>query len=97
LEHPYAAFPDQIFSQLDFRRRKHCHLLYPLQRHLQYRRYIGQRCPLTKLALRMGDPTGDDYIADFLFPQWFKPYVSPACGTLALIGFIILGLRLLTA
>jgi hypothetical protein len=57
----------------------------------------GQRCPLTKLALRMGDPTGDDYIADFLFPQWFKPYVSPACGTLALIGFIILGLRLLTA
>ncbi len=56
----------------------------------------GQRCPLTKLALRMGDATGDDYIADFLFPQWLKPYVSPACGTLALIGFVSIIFRLLT-
>ena len=54
-----------------------------------------QRCPLTKLALRLGDKTGDDYIADFLFPNWFKPYVSLLCGSLAVIGLLIVGWRLL--
>ncbi len=55
----------------------------------------GQRCPLTKVAQRLGDKTGDDYIADILFPEWLKPYVSRLCGSLALIGFLIVGLRLL--
>lgn len=54
-----------------------------------------QRCPLTKLALRLGDKTGDDYIADFLFPEWIKPYVSSICGLLAFTGFFIVGVRLL--
>lgn len=54
-----------------------------------------QRCPLTKLALKLGDNTGDDYIADFLFPEWIKPFVSSICGALAFIGFFIVGLRLL--
>jgi hypothetical protein len=55
----------------------------------------GQRFPLTKLALRLGDKTGDDYIADFLFPQWLKPYVSPICGGLALIGFVVILARVM--
>lgn len=55
----------------------------------------GQRCPLTKVAKGLGDQTGDDYIADLLFPEWIKPYVSRLCGSLAFIGFFIVGLRLL--
>jgi hypothetical protein len=54
-----------------------------------------QRCPLTKLSLRLGDKTGDDYIADSLFPEWIKPYVSSICGALAFVGFLIVGLRML--
>jgi hypothetical protein len=54
----------------------------------------GLRCPLTNLAKKLGDKTGDDYIADILFPEWFKPLVSPVCGSLAFIGLIIVGLRL---
>lgn len=55
----------------------------------------GQRCPLTKLAKSLGDPTGDDYIADVLFPEWLKPLVSIFCGILAFVGMFIVGLRLL--
>src|SRR5579863_4838741 len=55
----------------------------------------GERCPLTKLAKRLGDKTGDDYIADILFPERLKPLVSPICGSLAFIGLLIVGLRLL--
>jgi hypothetical protein len=54
-----------------------------------------ERCPLTKLAISLGDKTGDDYITDILFPEWLKPLVSPVCGTLALIGLLMVGLRLL--
>ena len=45
--------------------------------------------------VKLGDKTGDDYIADYLFPEWFKPLVSPVCGSLAVIGLLIVGLRLL--
>ncbi len=59
--------------------------------------YIGNgtRCPLTKMARKMGDKTGDDYIADICLPDWFVPLIPPVCGTLAVIGLLVVGLRLL--
>jgi hypothetical protein len=56
----------------------------------------GTRCPLTKLARRLGDKTGDDFIADIFLPRWFAPLIPPICGTLAVIGLLAMGWRLLT-
>ena len=55
----------------------------------------GARCPMTKLALRLGDETGDDFIADIFLPKWFAPLIPPICGVLAVIGMVMVGLRLL--
>lgn len=55
----------------------------------------GQRCPMTALAQRLGDPTGDDLIADIFLPRWFTPLVTPVCGGLAAVGFALLLLHAL--
>jgi hypothetical protein len=57
----------------------------------------GFRCPLTKLAQRLGDRTGDDFIADIFLPEGFARLIPRVCGGLALIGFLLVGLRLLAA
>jgi hypothetical protein len=53
----------------------------------------GLRCPLTKLAKQWGDPTGDDYIADLFLPAGFARLIPRICGTLAIIGLLVVGLR----
>ena len=58
--------------------------------------YNNWRCPLTKLALAMGDETGDDLIADYLMPKKAIPYVTPTLATLFFSGIIINLIRLLT-
>ena len=50
----------------------------------------GLRCPLTKLALHYGDETGNDYVADIFLPRWGAMLIPPVCGTLAVIGLIVL-------
>jgi hypothetical protein len=55
----------------------------------------GFRCPLTKLARRLGDVTGDDFIADIFLPKGFARLVPFVCGGLALIGLLLVGIRLL--
>jgi hypothetical protein len=55
----------------------------------------GMRCPLTRLAKQWGDPTGDDYIADLFLPEGFARLVPLICGTMAIIGLLVVGLRLL--
>lgn len=55
----------------------------------------GLRCPLTKLARQLGDATGDDFIADIFLPEGFERLVPPVCGSLALIGLLLVGVRLL--
>lgn len=55
----------------------------------------GARCPLTKLAKRLGDPTGDDFIADIFLPHWFALLIPRICGTLAVVGLVVVGLRML--
>jgi hypothetical protein len=61
--------------------------------------YLGNRarCPMTKLALRLGDKTGDDFIADIFLPKWFAPLIPPICGVLAVSGLLMIGVRLLLA
>ena len=56
----------------------------------------GTRCPLTKLARQLGDQTGNDYIADIFLPEWFAPLIPRICGGLAALGFVAVGIRLLT-
>ena len=53
----------------------------------------GRRCPLTKVAQALGDPTGDDLIADIFLPNWFIPLVTPVCGGLAAVGSLLVLLR----
>ncbi len=55
----------------------------------------GTRCPLTKLARRLGDKTGDDFIADIFLPDGFARRIPLICGTLAVVGMLVVGLRLL--
>lgn len=57
--------------------------------------YLGNRarCPLTNLARRLGDETGDDYIADIFMPRWGADLIPPVCGSLAVFGLAALALR----
>lgn len=55
----------------------------------------GTRCPLTKLARRLGDTTGNDFIADIFLPERFARLIPLVCGSLAVIGLLLVGLRLL--
>lgn len=54
----------------------------------------GTRCPLTKVARQLGDATGNDFIADIFLPERFARLIPMVCGGLAVIGLLIVGLRL---
>jgi hypothetical protein len=47
----------------------------------------GTRCPMTNLAKKLGDSTGNDYIADIFLPQRFARMIPFVCGGLALVGW----------
>lgn len=49
----------------------------------------GRRCPLSTLARRLGDETGDDLIADLLLPRWAIRLTVPVCGLLATLGLVV--------
>lgn len=58
----------------------------------------GRRCPLTLLALRLGDETGDDLIADLLLPKSVVRRTVPVCAALMVVGLLLVlvaGLRAL--
>lgn len=55
----------------------------------------GARCPLTKMAKRLGDRTGNDFVADIFLPERFARLIPLVCGGLAVIGLLIVGVRLL--
>lgn len=55
----------------------------------------GFHCPLTKIAQQMGDATGNDFIGDIFLPKGFARLVPLVCGSLAFIGFVLVGVRLL--
>jgi len=54
----------------------------------------GTRCPLTKVARQLGDATGNDFIADIFLPERFARLIPMVCGGLAVIGLLMVGLRL---
>lgn len=56
----------------------------------------GVRCPLTNLAKKYGDETGNDLILDIFLPVWFIPLIPRICGTLAVVGLLTLFAQLLT-
>ena len=57
----------------------------------------GARCPLTKLAQQLGDQTGNDFVADLFLPERFARLIPLVCGSLAGIGLLMVGVRLLMA
>jgi hypothetical protein len=52
----------------------------------------GGKCPLTAVAERLG--AADGQVADILLPRWFADRIFPICGTLYLIGCVIVAVRL---
>lgn len=54
----------------------------------------GTRCPLTHLAKQMGDHTGNDWIADIFLPESFARRIPQVCGALAVVGIVIVVLRI---
>ena len=50
----------------------------------------GRRCPLTILAKRLGDETGDDLIADYLLPNWAVRLTVPFCSLVFILGLALL-------
>jgi hypothetical protein len=50
----------------------------------------GQRCPLTALARRCGDPTGNDFLADLFLPAWAARRIPPVCGGLFVVALAVL-------
>ena len=51
----------------------------------------GCRCPLTILAERQGAMRGA--VADILLPKWFADRIFPICGTLYVIGLVLIAWR----
>jgi hypothetical protein len=54
----------------------------------------GGRCPLTAVAERLG--ASDGSVADIFLPRWFADRIFPICGTLYLIGCVIVAIRLMS-
>jgi len=55
----------------------------------------GGRCPLTRLAERLG--ATDGAVADLFLPKWFADRIFPICGSAFLIGCALLAVRLFGA
>ncbi len=55
----------------------------------------GTRCPLTKIARRLGDATGNDFVADMFLPERLARLIPLVCGGLALVGLLLVIFRLL--
>lgn len=53
----------------------------------------GRRCPLTKLALRLGDATGHDWLLERLLPEACVFKVAPFFTWVTLLGLLAMGFR----
>jgi hypothetical protein len=52
--------------------------------------FSGRRCPLTDIAKKYGDTSGNDWFADIFLPEWAAMRIVPVSTVLVLIGLIIL-------
>lgn len=58
----------------------------------------GSKCPLTSLAQRYGDSSGgNDYVADIFLPDGAARRIPQVCGTLAVLGLLVLAARFAAA
>lgn len=55
----------------------------------------GAHCPLSVVARRLGDATGNDLLADMFLPSRFTRLIPLGCGGLAFAGLLLVGLRVL--
>lgn len=53
----------------------------------------GRRCPLTKLARRLGDATGHDWLFERLLPERYVLQVAPFFAWVTLLGLLAMGFR----
>ena len=54
---------------------------------------FGWKCPLTLVAERLGARDGS--VSDIFLPKWFADRIFPICGTLFLVGCVLVAIRLL--
>ena len=54
----------------------------------------GWKCPLTSVAERLG--AADGRVADIFLPRWFADRLFPICGTLFLVGCVLVAGRVLS-
>lgn len=52
--------------------------------------FAGRRCPLTALARRYGDDTGNEWFADMFLPAWAALKIVPVSSALVVLGLIVL-------
>ena len=55
------------------------------------------RCPLTSLALELGDATGNDYLSERFLPQAWIRFTVPLCGGLFGLGLVALAVSAVIA
>lgn len=53
----------------------------------------GGKCPLTAMAERLGATDGG--VSDIFLPTWFADRIFPICGTLFLIGCVLVAVSVL--
>lgn len=55
--------------------------------------FSGRRCPLTSLARKYGDFTGNDWIADIFLPRWAAEKIMPVSTIILFAGLALLVAR----
>ncbi|MBZ0302283.1 MAG: hypothetical protein K8J31_21220 [Anaerolineae bacterium] len=51
---------------------------------------FGRKCPLTDLARKYGDVSGNDWLADMFLPRWASDKIVPVSSLFVVIGLVIL-------
>jgi hypothetical protein len=52
----------------------------------------GGQCPLTRVAEQLGAANGS--VSDIFLPKWLADRIFPICGSLYLIGCVLIAVRL---
>ena len=55
------------------------------------------RCPLTTMAQRLGDATGDDYLSEWLLRRSGTRSIVPVCGGTFALGLLLIIVQTLLA
>jgi hypothetical protein len=50
----------------------------------------GWHCPLSTLARKLGDETGNDLLSDYVLPSWATRLTVPFCSLVFVSGLVLL-------